>query len=90
MQGKARQKENRYNWRVRLIHYFMTRNWNDKDIRITKESFENVAKAKQLGTTLISQKDIQDEIKNRLNSGNVCYHSVQNFFFPSHIKKPKH
>jgi hypothetical protein len=31
-----------------------------------------------LGTTLTNQNDIRDEIKRRLNSGNACYHWVQN------------
>jgi hypothetical protein len=39
-----------------------------------------VAKFKYLGATLTNQNDIRDEIKNRLNSGNACYHSVQNLF----------
>jgi hypothetical protein len=29
-------------------------------------------------TTLTNQNDIRDEIKSRLNSGDACYHSVQN------------
>jgi hypothetical protein len=28
--------------------------------------------------TLTNQNDIHDEIKSRLNSGNACYHSLQN------------
>jgi hypothetical protein len=31
-----------------------------------------------LGTTVTNQNFIQEEIKRRLNSGNACYHSVQN------------
>jgi hypothetical protein len=31
-----------------------------------------------LGTTVINHNLIQEEIKRRLNSGNTCYHSVQN------------
>jgi hypothetical protein len=50
----------------------------NQNIRIANESFEKVTKFKYLGTTLTSRNDIHDEIKNRLNSGNVCYYSVQN------------
>jgi hypothetical protein len=31
-----------------------------------------------LGTTITNQDLTQEEIKRRLNSGNACYHSVQN------------
>jgi hypothetical protein len=31
-----------------------------------------------LGTTITNQNLIQEEIQRRLNSGNACYHSVQN------------
>jgi hypothetical protein len=31
-----------------------------------------------LGTTVTNQNLIQGEIKRKLNSGNACYHSVQN------------
>jgi hypothetical protein len=50
----------------------------NRNIRITNESFENVAAFRYLGTTLTNQNDIRDEINSRLNSGNVCYYSVQN------------
>jgi hypothetical protein len=50
----------------------------NQNVRTANESFESVATFKHLGTTLINQNEIHDEIKSRLNSGNACYYSVQN------------
>jgi hypothetical protein len=50
----------------------------NRDIKITNRSFENVSQFKYLGTTVTNKNLIQEEIKRRLNSGNTCYHSVQN------------
>jgi hypothetical protein len=47
------------------------------NIKIANESFENVGKFKFLAT-VTHRNDIRGEMKNRLNSGNACYHSVQN------------
>ena len=40
--------------------------------------FEKVEEFKYFGTILTNKNSIQEEIKNRLKSGNTCYHSVQN------------
>jgi hypothetical protein len=48
-----------------------------RDIKIANRSFENVPQFKYLGTTLINQNLVQEEIKRSLNSGSSCYHSVQ-------------
>ena len=40
-----------------------------------------------LGTNLTNQNSIAEEIKSRLNSGNACYHSVQNLLSSSLLSK---
>jgi hypothetical protein len=47
-------------------------------MKINNRSFDMLEKFKYLGTTLINQNSIQEEIKNRVESGNACCHSVQN------------
>jgi len=42
-----------------------------------------VEEFKYLGTASTNQNYIQEEIKSRLNSGNACYHSVQNLLSSS-------
>jgi hypothetical protein len=48
------------------------------DVKIANRCFENVEQFRYLGTTITNQNLIQEEIKRRFNSGNACYHSVQN------------
>ena len=49
-------------------------------MRIDNSTLERVEGFKYLGTNLTNQNFIPEEIKSRLGSGNVCYHSVQNLF----------
>jgi hypothetical protein len=59
----------------------MWRNHNagqNHNIKIDSKSFERMEEFKYLGTTLTNRNSIHEEIKNRLKSGNACYHSVQN------------
>jgi len=53
------------------------------DIKIDNSSIERVEEVKYLGTTLTNQNSIQEEIKNRLKSGNACWHSVWNLLSSS-------
>jgi hypothetical protein len=46
-----------------------------------------VATFKYLETTLTNQNDIHDESNSRLNSGDACYHSVQNLLSSRLISK---
>jgi sorting nexin-29 len=50
----------------------------NRDIKIANRSFENVSQFRYLGTTVTNQNLMEEKIKRRLNSGNACYHSVQN------------
>jgi hypothetical protein len=63
-------------------HILLACHWNagqNQDMKIANRPFENVPHFKYLGTAVTIQNLIQEEIKKRLNSGNACYHSVQNF-----------
>jgi hypothetical protein len=48
------------------------------NIKTVKRPFENVTYLKYLGTTVTNQNLIQEKIQRGLNSGNACYHLVQN------------
>ena len=46
-----------------------------------------VEEFRHLGTTLINQNSIQEEIKSRLMSGKACYHSVHDLLSTSMLPK---
>jgi len=50
-------------------------------------SFARMEEFRYLGTTLTDQNSIQEEIKRRSDSGNACYHSVQNILSSSLFSK---
>jgi hypothetical protein len=71
----------------KTIYMLLSRHQNvgqNRDVKIANKSVENVSQFKYLGSTVTNQNLIQEEFKWRLNSGNVCYHSVQNLL-SSHL-----
>jgi hypothetical protein len=56
-------------------------------IKTDNGCFESVEEFKYLKTTLTNQNSIQEEIYGRLNSGNVCYNSVENHWASSLVSK---
>ena len=56
-------------------------------INIDNSSSERAEEFKYLGMTITNQNSVQEEIKGRLKSGNVCYYSVQNLLSPSLLSK---
>ena len=57
------------------------------NMKINNSSFERVEEFKYLGTILMDQNSIQEEIKRRLKSGNACFQSVQNLLSSSLLSK---
>jgi len=56
-------------------------------MKTDNSSIERVEDFKYLGTALTNQNYIQEEIKSRLKSGNVCCHSVKNLLNSSLLSK---
>jgi hypothetical protein len=57
------------------------------DIKMVNRCFENVDQFRYLETTVTDTNLLHDKIKRRLNSGNACYHSVQNLLFSRQLSK---
>jgi hypothetical protein len=55
--------------------------------KIANRSFENMEEFRYVGTTVTNQNLIQEETERTLNSGNACYHSVQNILSSSLLSK---
>jgi hypothetical protein len=56
-------------------------------MKVDNRSHERVEEFKYLGTALRNHNSIQEEIKNILRLGNVCYYSVQNLLSSSLLSK---
>ena len=56
-------------------------------MKTDNSSFERVKDFRYLGTTLIDQNSVQEEIKSKLKSGNACCHTVQNILSSSMLSK---
>ena len=75
---------------IKLSTWSMSRNQTagrSHSMKISNISFEWVEDFRYLGTNLTHQNSIQEEIRNRLKSGNACYHSVQNLSSSSLLSK---
>jgi len=59
----------------------------NRNIETEDSSSDRVEEFKYLETNLTNQNFIQEEIKSRLTSRNVCYHSVQNHLSSSLLSK---
>jgi len=73
-----------------LVHGHVSRSecrTKSRCIEIDNSSFERVEEFKCLGTTLTNQNSIQEEIKNRLKSGDVCHYSMQNLLSSSSLSR---
>jgi hypothetical protein len=49
--------------------------------KVTNKYLENAAEFRYVINSAANQNYIHEYIKSRFNSGNVCYHSVENIFF---------
>jgi hypothetical protein len=65
-------------------HQSAGRNHN---LKINNTYFENMAKFKYLGMTVIHRNCMHEEIKSRLNSDNACYLMFRIVFIPSPVLK---
>ena len=58
-----------------------------QNVKTDNSSFERAEQFEYLKTNLTNQNSIQNEIKSRLKSRNVCYHLVENLLYSSPLSK---
>jgi hypothetical protein len=83
----------RFKRKRRKKYKFMSRHQTTRQnqcISLDNKYFNNVAKFPYLGVTVTNTNCIHEEIKCILNSGNACYHVVQNLFSSHLLSKNKH
>jgi hypothetical protein len=66
-----------------LVSHYQNAGQN-RDIKIGNRSFEKMSQFSYFGMTVTIKTLIQEEVKRKLNSGNACYHLVQNLL-SSHL-----
>ena len=74
----------------KIKYMVMSRDQNagrNHSVKSDNSSFERVEEFRYLGTTLTYQNSVQDEIKNRMKSGNAYSHSFQNLLSSSLLSK---
>ena len=59
-----------------MVMYWDQNAGRSYNVKTDNSFFEGVEEFKYFGTTLTDKNFIQEEINSRLNSGNICYHSV--------------
>ncbi|KAJ4443374.1 hypothetical protein ANN_05042 [Periplaneta americana] len=72
---------------VIMIQIFQVNIVQNGTIKIGDLSFEEVEKFKYLGATVTNINDTWEEIKRRINMGNVCYYSVEKLLSSSLLSK---
>ena len=65
-----------------VISWDQNAGWS-QNIKTDNSSFKRVVQFKHLGTTIMNQNSIQEQIKRRLKCGNAYYHSEHNLLFSS-------
>ncbi|KAJ4434034.1 hypothetical protein ANN_16353 [Periplaneta americana] len=66
---------------------YMIMSRDENIVRNGNISFEEMEKLKYLGVTVTNINDTREEIKHRINMGNVCYYSVEKLFSSSLLSK---